>query len=374
MFFQGFIRPQRPSIPSNTTANNMFSFLHDGDVTNTMRSMTSLPGLFLSDSDKIKYSILNYATAMRHNLQSGSPIFTNIRTIEAEIERRDINSIISGRLPSVAANIAASVRLSSFADNDIRRDNAALALIMAKELAFLNRTNQMISLIARRYQEEQEDAGWGQTRSDDDDAELEDRSSSDEDLEGGCDDMPSASPLQRSHSHDAAGYTRHERGPENQLVATFLVASGRLQSKFNNLCALTGTSIILVNGMTTMDQPRTEANREKQLYAEKLVIADIYMNFCQFDTEHRDPVVWAFLELRDISGSAWRILSMFAFSNLFRLTAGTEFSIYQPDNAIFTQGHTHNLPRQEAATADCLVTIVGGEPEPTTQATMENHD
>ncbi len=339
----------------------MLSFLQAGDITNTMRSMSNLPGLCSSDKDKIKYSALNYTTAMRHNLQTGSPIFTNIRRLEAEIERRDIASITSGRLPSVAADIASSSRrISTFTDNDILRDNATLALIMAKELAFLNRTNQMISLIARRYQEEQEDEECGRTHScDDDDAANDDiiEDSSDEgedDLEANNDDVSSTSLLQRSHSHAAPGYKREERNTENQLVATFLVASGRLQAKFSNLCALTGTSVILVNAMTTMDQPRNEDNREKQLNAEKLVISDIYLYFCKFDAEHRDPVVWAFLELRDISVTAWRIMSMFAFSNLFRLAAGTDFSIYTPDDAIFTQGRDYKLSSQITAAANCV--------------------
>jgi len=333
----------------------MLSFLKNGDIYNTMRAITNLPGLFTSDGDKIKYSALNYTTSMRHNLHNGNPIFTNIRRLEAEIERRDIASITSGCLPSVAANIASSRAMSDFTDNHIHHDNAALALIMAKELAFLNRTNQMISLIARRYQEEEEDAELGRShfRSNNADDDIETASEGDEDLEM-CqsDDVPSASPLQRSHSHAAPGYSRHERGPQNQLVATFLVASGKLQTRFSNLCKLTGTSVILVNAMTTMDQPHTEANREKQLNAERLVISDIFLYFENFDAQHRDAVVWSFLELRDISVSAWRILSMFAFTNLFRLTAGTEFSIYQPDDAIFTQGHDYRLPRQEAATMD----------------------
>jgi hypothetical protein len=41
---------------------------------------------------------------------------------------------------------------------------------------------------------------------------------------------------------------------------------------------------------------------------------------------------------------------MYAFSNLFRLTEGTDFAIYyKPEDAIFTQGRDYCLPRQEAA-------------------------
>ena len=339
----------------------MFSFLNNGDIHNTIRAITNFPGLFTSDGDKIKYAALNYASAMRHNIQDGAPIFRNIRQLEAEIERRDINSIMSGRLPSAAAQYAAAKTMptssSSITDNpidlDLRRDNATLALIMAKELAFLNRTIQMISLIARRYQEEQEDLEWGNTT----DGDLEEGGISGS---SGGEDTPESEhfdeddnvssavfPLQRSSSSPTIASPENERRrrSENQLVATFLIASGKLYGRFENLCRLLETSILVVNAMTTQDTPHSEANREKQLRAEHLVISDIYQFFSKFDAEHRDPVVWAFLELRDISLSAWRIMSMFAFTNLFRLTEGSEFTMYQPEDAIFTQGRDYSLAR-----------------------------
>ena len=308
---------------------------------------------------------------MRHNLQDGAPIFRNIRQLEAEIERRDINSIISGRLPSAAAQYAAAKTLptsssSSITNNPIdlnlRRDNATLALIMAKELAFLNRTIQTISLIARRYQEEQEDLELGKIYSEGDLEEggISGGSSSGEETPDSEhfdeDDNDEVFPLQRSSSSPTIASPENERRrrPENQLVATFLVASGRLYNKFENLCRLIETSILSVNAMTTQDTPHSEANREKQLLAERLVISDIYLNFEKCNAEHRDPIVWAFLELRDISVQSWRIMSMLAFSNLFRLTEGTEFStMYRPEDAIFAQGRDYSLiPRQEAATMD----------------------
>jgi len=348
----------------------MFSFLQNGDIHNTIRAITNLPGLFTLDGDKIKYSALNYATAMRHNIQEGAPIFRNIRQLEAEIERRDINSIVSGYLPSTAAaavQYASTTKPTSpFTDNDLRRDNATLALIMTKELAFLNRTVQMISLIARRYQEEQEDLEWGNNNTTDGDLEEggisggsggeETPESSPDCFEDNDNDNDGVFPLERSSSSPtvASAHNERRRRPENQLVATFLIASGKLYGQFENLCRLVNTSILVVNAMTTQDRPHSEANREKQLSAERLVISDIYLNFEKFDAEHRDPVVWAFLELRDISFQAWRIMSMFAFSNLFRLTEGTEFAtMYRPEDAIFAQGRDYNLtiPRYEREAA-----------------------
>ncbi len=307
----------------------------------------NLPRLFTSDGDKIKYAALNYATTMRHNLHLGVPIFTNIRTLEAEIERRrDTNSIVSERVSS-----ADFTNNDSDSESDLHRDNATLALIMAKELAFLNRTIQMISLIARRYQEEQEDLEWGKTNYTDCGGDLEEGgisgSGSGEDtpeMEQFEDDSTSSPyPLQRSLSSPTTTTYDCGRRPKNQLVATFLVASGQLYGRFDNLCRVVQTSTVHVNAMTTQDKPHSEANRKKQLSAEGIVISDIYLNFERFDAEHRDPVVYAFLELCDISVSAWRILSMFAFSNLFRLAKGSEFAIYHPQDAIFSQGREYRM-------------------------------
>lgn len=289
----------------------------------------------------------------------GLPVFTNIRQLEAEIETREINSITSGRLPSVAASIAAASVSSAFTPNDIHRDNAALALIMAKELAFLNRTIQMISLIASRYQQEQEDASWGSSYIQAGDELGE--SISDDDNDNGYDEeaMTPRCGLRRSESHDSPNDTHASKN--NQLVSTFLVGSGRLQQKFINLCQLAGTNIGLVNAMTTMDRPRSEANFEKQQRAENLVLSDIYLEFEKYDAEHRSPVVWAFLELRDISVGAWRMMSMLAFCNLIRLTEGTDFTMNNPDDAIFSQGRDYSLPRQEAATMDWSAATGAGE-------------
>jgi hypothetical protein len=334
----------------------MLSFLKSGDINNSIKGLTSLPGMSTADGDKIKYALLNHSMAMRKNLSDGTPIFTNIRQLEADIENRDIANITSGRLPSMAENAAAAAAChrpsvsSLFTDSEIRIDNAALAFIMAKELAFLNRTIQMISFITAKYQEEQDDAVWGRGGGDrDDDDDDDDDSDNDvDDLElgRGYDDDNTPSMLSRSQfncDNNAPSTVR------NQLSATFLIASSRLRQRIDSLCELTGTNTILMNGMTMMDRPRNQAYPEKQLLAQRLIVSDIFTHFWKFDAEHRDPVVMAFLELRDISVSAWRIMSMFAFSNLFRLTDGTDFKFYRPEDAIFTQGRDYCLPLQEAA-------------------------
>jgi hypothetical protein len=212
----------------------------------------------------------------------------------------------------------------------------------------------LISLIASRYQEEQADAQWGHCgieTADELGGEMSDNDNSDDDRDIE-EPMTPRCGLRRAGSHESQNDTH--TSDKNQLVTTFLVGSGRLQQKFINLCQLAGTDIdiVLVNAMTTMDRPRSEANFEKQRKAEQLVLSDIYFEFEKYDAEHRDPVVWAFLELRDISVCAWRMMSMLAFCNLFRLTEGTDFAIYNPEDAIFSQGRDYLLPRQAAAVMD----------------------
>ena len=340
---------------------NMFSFLKNGgDIQRNIRTLTGFSGLSSTYFDRIKYSILNHATEMRRNVAEGLPIFTNIRQLEAEIETRDMNSITSGRLPSIGASIAAGQSSSSsrspsiIVPDEIHSDNAVLALIMAKELAFLNRTIQMISLIATRYQEEQEDASWGcsDIQAAGDDLGSGSSGSSGEMSDDDRDDEEPMTPrcgLRRAGSHESQNDAHIS--DKNQLVGTFLVGSGRLQQKFDNLCQLAGTSLVMVNAMTTMDSPHSVSSFEKQQYAERMVLSDIYIEFEKYDAEHRDPVVWAFLELRDISVSAWRMMSMLAFCNLFRLTEGTEFTtIYSPEDAIFSRGRDYTLfPLQHSA-------------------------
>jgi hypothetical protein len=310
--------------------------------------------------------------AMRANLLGGRPIFTNIRQWEVEIEKRDIESIASGRLPSMVANAlaAAAARDSPLLrsiESDLRVDNAVLAFIMTKELAFLNRTIQMISLIARRCQEEQEDANWGKGEEDedeylDDDDDLSPTTPTtttttfeEFDLEadgGGC----GGTLLQRSQSHDypytpptaeaeaaASERTLKKKKNTNDLFAStsFLLQSGRLLQQFNNLCQLTGTNVVLVNAMTFRDRARSStetAAAADTAAVQSFIISDIFLHFTKFDAEHRDPVVAAFLELRDISVNAWRTMSRLAFANLFRLTAGTEYETLpvNPEDAIFS--------------------------------------
>ena len=60
-------------------------------------------------------------------------------------------------------------------------------------------------------------------------------------------------------------------------------------------------------------------------------------------------------------------MSMFAFSNLFRLTEGTDFKFYRPEDAIFTQGRDYCLPLQEAAAVRWGVAARSSDDDPMTK-------
>jgi hypothetical protein len=105
-----------------------------------------------------------------------------------------------------------------------------------------------------------------------------------------------------------------------------------------SLCVLAETDITLVNAMTTADRPITEASLTRKQSALTLVISSLYFNFNDYDADNRGYVVHVFQTLRDISSAAWAMMSMLAFSNLFRLTHGTDFALtpINPDDAIFS--------------------------------------
>ena len=343
----------------------MFASLKNGDLASCYYK---LPGLY-NGKDEVRYALTTYTVAMRKNLAAGNPIFTGIRKLEEEIELAETTATDTTTETTATENYDEELvtphqhRVHQTSSQDdpnykIQRDNAAFAEIIAKELAFLNRTIQMISLVASRYHEEQEDIAvcdrcWGHS----------DIETGDEVGSGVCyydndDDVPtpraracaSSPPLTRSQSHsfgDIYSADYNDPRPKNQLANTLLIGSGQLQQQFLGLCVLAGTDITLVNAITTLDRPITEASFEKKQRALTLVVSSIYTEFSQFDAENRAPVVRVFQSLRDISSAAWAMMSMLAFSNLFRLTHGTDFETtpINPDDAIFSNQGRPFRPR-----------------------------
>lgn len=326
----------------------MFASLKTGELATSYKN---LPGLY-TGKDEIRHALTTYTVAMRHNLAAGNPIFTGIRKLEEEIEKNaatENTEEVSHHDEELMTPHTPRCRRVSLSQDDpnykIERDNAALAEIFAKELAFLNRTIQMISLVASRYLEEQEDAAWDYSG---------DIETGDEDEDFDCVTTTthgSDAPLTRSqshHSHDdvcSADYNDHH--PKNQLANTLLIGSGQLQQHLLSLCVLAETDITLVNAMTTVDRPITEASLTRKQSALTLVISSLYFKFNHCDAYNRDHVVRVFQTLRDISQAAWAMMSMLAFSNLFRLTHGTDFELapINPDDAIFSNQGRPFRPR-----------------------------
>ncbi len=328
----------------------MFASLKTGELAT---SYSKLPGLYIG-KDEIRHALTTYTVAMRHNLAAGNPIFAGIRKPEEEIEKNAVTSPPAAPeeaekdtpLPPHDEELMTPhtprCRRTALSQHDpnykIERDNAALAEILAKELAFLNRTIQMISLVASRYLEEQEDDtyehGSGSRCSD---IETGDEDEDFDYVTTHCSDAPLT--RSQSHSHDDAHSADYsDPRPKNQLANTLLIGSGQLQQHFLSLCSLAETDITLVNAMTTADRPITEASLARKQSALTLVISSLYFKFNHYDANNRGYIVRVFQTLRDISAAAWAMMSMLAFSNLFRLTHGTDFALtpINPDDAIFS--------------------------------------
>ena len=347
-----------PDYNYNTLRPDMFASLKTGELAT---SYNKLPGLYIG-KDEIRHTLTTYTVAMRHNLDAGNPIFTGIRKPEEEIEKNaatllppaaedteeDMNTPLPPHDEELMTPHTPRCRRVSLSQDDpnykIERDNVALAEIFAKELAFLNRTIQMILLVASRYLEEQEDNtyehGSGSRCSDIETGDELDSGDEDEDFDyvtTHCSDAPLT--RSQSHSHDDAHSSDYsDPRPKNQLANTLLIGSGQLQQHFLSLCVLAETDITLVNAMTTADRPITEASLARKQSALTHVISSLYFNFNDYDADDRGHVVHVFQTLRDISQAAWAMMSMLAFSNLFRLTHGTDFATapINPDDAIFS--------------------------------------
>ena len=346
----------------------MFASLKNGDLASCY---SHLPGLS-TEKDEVRHTLTTYTVAMRQNIAVGNPIFTGIRKPEEEIELSaapvPVTTDDDYNDEELMTPHEPLRRVPATSQDDpnykIERDNAALAEILAKELMFLNRTIQMISLVASRYHEEQEDAVWEYSA----DIETGDNVGSNGSSDYDDDTTPSVAPLTRSQSHSygdeiirSADY--NDPRPKNQLANTLLVGSGQLQQHFLSLCVNAGIDIMFVNAMTTVDRPLTEASITRQQRALTLVVSSLYSEFNYYDAEHRGHIVSLFQTLRDISQAAWGMMSMLAFSNLFRLTHGTDFELtpINPDDAIFSNQGRPFHPRMGLPAAAVEATVAAAD-------------
>ena len=315
----------------------MFGFLRSGNFNS---AYSGLPGLSSGINDELRYDLLNYSVAMRKNISLGHPLFQSVCNPEGAVEGADT---ITDTADTGATESAA---------HDFAKKNAALAEIFAKELTFLNRTIQMIALIASRYHEEQEDKHWrhtfgyfgndaggfqagdelGESECDEEDLELQQYSGDD----NGEYDYDSCPTLRRSSSSPSDTSNAPNSDTHNQLSNTLLIGSGQLMRSFIGLCDHVGLDICLVNAMTTVDKPVSVRTLGTQRTAEHTCVLGLYTRFCTFQNSDRSKVVGYFQELQTISQVAWSTMSLLAFTNLYRLTKGTDFEMVpvNPDDAI----------------------------------------
>jgi hypothetical protein len=312
----------------------MFSFLRSGNFNTLAYSATGFPGFSSERNDELRYDLLNYSVAMRKNISTGHPLFQSVctpeGTVATDVDGNDTADTADNGAPESA--------------HDFAKKNAALAEIFAKELTFLNRTIQMIALIASRYHEEQEEdahsrytfAGGFQAAGDElgEDLELQE-DPGDDNSEYDDDSCPTL--LRRSSSSPSdASKDSSNLDCNNQLSNSLLIGSGQLMRSLQALCTRLGLDLCLVNAMTTADKPVSITTLGNQRTAGYTCVLGLYTRFCTFQDSDRSEVVEYFQELQNISQSAWSTMSLIAFTNLYRLTQGTDFEMdpVNPDDAI----------------------------------------
>jgi hypothetical protein len=312
----------------------MFSFLRSGNFNTLAYSATGFPGFSSERNDELRYDLLNYSVAMRKNISTGHPLFQSVCTPEGtaatDVDGNDTADADTGAPESA---------------HDFAKKNAALAEIFAKELTFLNRTIQMIALIASRYHEEQEEedahsrytfAGGFQAAGDElgEDLELQE-DPGDDNSEYDDDSCPTLLRRSSSSPSDASKYSSN-LDCNNQLSNSLLIGSGQLMRSLQALCTRLGLDLCLVNAMTTPDKPVSTTTLGNQRTAGYTCVLGLYTRFCTFQDSDRSEVVEYFQELQNISQSAWSTMSLLAFTNLYRLTQGTDFEMdpVNPDDAI----------------------------------------
>jgi hypothetical protein len=305
----------------------MFSFLRSGKFNTLAYSATGFPGFSSERNDELRYDLLNYSVAMRKNISTGHPLFQSVCNPEGAVEGAAADTADTGAPESA---------------HDFAKKNAALAEIFAKELTFLNRTIQMIALIASRYHEEQEEdthsrytfaGGFHAGDELGEDLELQE-DPGDDNSEYDDDSCPTL--CRSSSSPSDASKDSSNLDCNNQLSNSLLIGSGQLMRSIQALCTRIGLDLCLVNAMTTSDKPVSSTTLGNQRTAGYTCVLQLYTRFCTFQNSDRSEVVEYFQELQNISQSAWSTMSLLAFTNLYRLTQGTDFEMdpVNPDDAI----------------------------------------
>ena len=326
----------------------MFSFLRSGNFNTLAYSATGFPGFSSERNDELRYDLLNYSVAMRKNISLGHPLFQSVCNPEG----------------TAAEGTAAAAEGTAATESahDFNKKNAALAEIFAKELTFLNRTIQMIALIASRYHEEQEDNNWRHTFGGSHGNEETGDELGESDYDGGDGEYEddSCPTLCRSSSSPSDESKGTNLDCNNQLSNTLLIGSGQLMRSLQALCGRVGLDICLVNAMTTADKPVSVRTLGNQRTAGYTCVLQLYTRFCTFQNSDRSEVVDYFQELQTISQSAWGTMSLLAFTNLYRLTQGTDFEMdpVKPDDAILAnQGRPFVVRMGKPATCSSSIDV-----------------
>ena len=179
---------------------------------------------------------------------------------------------------------------------------AELATIVAKELAFLNRTVQLMSHITNRRHETicetvalesqcHHRHQFGEPRDDDDD---------DDDGDGDLE-------TQTTTTYTYASTITKTGARPFCAVADAVVGIQHMRDQFIALCALIDVDVVDVNAMTVLDQPVTEISLDRQRCAQTLVTSGIASAF------ERRGACHVVHRLRDTSVRAWNLMAYIVY-------------------------------------------------------------
>jgi len=233
--------------------------------------------------------------------------------------RTDLETISNQMRDNIASGLAVETNLlkTGLSTDDTRYYAALFAEIFTHELLFCLNTIKFITLICQKYHEEQVT----------DNRDIEERlHDGDSDNDDGDNDYDYVDTLPTT-KHDIPVVS-------TKLADDLLIGSGILYRRFLTFIGNFGEGICIPSISTNYLQYGCTIGLFERFSISicSALSPEPSATYGQFAGDFR--------ELYEISQNAWRMMSMFAFCDLFRFMEGTSYIQYpiKPDDAIFSNG------------------------------------
>ena len=234
--------------------------------------------------------------------------------------RTDLQTISNQMRDNIANGSAVETGLlkTGLSTDDTRYYAALFAEIFTHELVFCLNTIKFITLICQKYHEEQ----------------VTDNRDIDEQLQ--CDDGDDSDDGNNDYDYVDTLPTTKQDIPvvSTKLADDLLIGSGILYRRFITFIENFGEGISIPSISTNYSQ-----------YGCTICLFERFsISICSASSQEPSATYGQFAgdfrELYEISQNSWRMMSMFAFCDLFRFMEGTSYIQYpiKPDDAIFANG------------------------------------